>query len=325
MVRRLTSLELCAGSGGLALGLETAGFDPVVLVDELGVACETLRVNRPYWVVKQMDVRDFRPALSPELYGVDLLSAGLPRLKATASNLRKRGAESEIELVKATLSIASEVRARGVLIDNVPDIVTAEKYSQLRNFIRHELEDLGYNCQFFVLNAADFGLPQDRKHGFLLALDSVAATRFRIPVPSPHPRVTVGEALVASMQSGGWDDAGRWAEQARIIAPTLVGGSWDRGGADLGPTGTKRAWARIGVDGATLGDIVPGIDFEWAPQTGRHGMVRLTVDQTAILQGFPSDWHVLGGKTAQYRQIANAVPPPLAFALGESIATAMRV
>ncbi|AWK71832.1 DNA cytosine methyltransferase [Rhodococcus oxybenzonivorans] len=322
--RRLTSLEICAGVGGLALGLEMAGFDPVLLIEELPIACETLRKNRPSWDVREMDIRDFDPTDAPQVFGVDLLSAGLPRLKATAANARARGAESEVDLMRTTLRLTSEVRPRCVLIDNVPDLVSSKTYFPLRDYIRHGLEDMGYRCNFLILNAADFNLAQDRKHGFVVGLDSVAANRFLPPLPASNPRTTVGEVLAESMRSSGWPDADSWAHQARILAPTIVGGSWERGGADLGPTGTKRAWARIGVDGGTVSDAVPRSDFAWMPRKGRQGMVRLTVEQTAILQGFPDDWHVAGRKTARYRQIANAVPPPLAYALGLSISSSMR-
>ncbi|WP_368811964.1 DNA cytosine methyltransferase [Kocuria sp. CPCC 205263] len=125
------------------------------------------------------------------------------------------------------------------------------------------------------------------------------------------------------MASRGWPDAEEWARQADRIAPTLVGGSWERGGADLGPTGSKKAWARMGVDGGTVADTVPGPDFRWQPSAGRPGMMPLTTLQAARLQGFPSDWHVAGRKTARYRQVANATPPPLARAVGHSIAIAL--
>lgn len=322
--RRLTSLEVCAGAGGLALGLEMAGFDPILLIEELSIACRTLRENRPSWDVREMDIRDFDPTDAPQVYGVDVLSAGLPRLKATAANARTRGAESEVDLMRTTLQLTAEIRPRCILIDNVPDLVSSDTYSSLREYIRDELEKLGYRCDFLVLNAADFNLAQDRKHGIVVGLDSVAAGRFLPPLPASKSRRTVGEVLAESMRSGGWPDADRWAHQAQILAPTIVGGSWERGGADLGPTGTKRAWARIGVDGGTVSDSVPRSDFAWTPREGRQGMVRLTVEQAAILQGFPEDWHVSGRKTARYRQIANAVPPPLAYALGRSISSSMR-
>ena len=80
----------------------------------------------------------------------------------------------------------------------------------------------------------------------------------------------------------------------------------------------------MGVNAHSLGNEIPGPDFVWAPELGRDGMVRLTVDQAALLQSFPEDWEITGKKTARYRQIGHASPPPVGEALGRAIATALR-
>ncbi|WP_009474369.1 DNA cytosine methyltransferase [Rhodococcus sp. JVH1] len=318
--KRFTSLEICAGGGGLALGLEQAGFDPVLLLDNRPVACATLRENRPGWDVRETDLLDFDPVDDQQVYDVDLLSAGLPRLKAAAAVARTRDSNTEVDLVKATIMLMHGVQPRALLVDNVPDLVTSDSYMHLRSFIEDELTHLGYACRWLVLNAADYGVPQDRKHGFLVAFKGGLVRTFDEPPAVQASHLTVGCTLHDSMASRGWHGAREWARQADRLAPTLVGGSWERGGADLGPTGSKKAWARIGVDGGTIDDEVPPVDFQWIPSGGRSGMIRLTVDQAALLQGFPTSWHFAGRKTARYRQVANAVPPPLARALGTAIA-----
>lgn len=117
-----------------------------------------------------------------------------------------------------------------------------------------------------------------------------------------------------------------WRRIADGIAPTIVGGSRDRGGADLGPSRSKAAWARLGVNGDSIADDVPGPDFELRAGEGtkdRAGLPKLTADQAAVLQGIPDDWTITGRKTARYRQIGHAFPPPLATIMGESIARAL--
>ncbi|MFC7792008.1 DNA cytosine methyltransferase [Streptomyces cinereoruber] len=320
---RLRTLSVCAGAGGLALGLEQAGFDPVLLLDNRTVACETLRANRPAWDVLDIDLLDFDPVDHQQTYDVDLLAAGLPQVKAAASVRRAEG-NNELEVLKATVMLMHGVRPRALLIENVPDLVTKPAYGPIREYITEELVHLGYDLRWFVLNAADFGVPQDRKQGVLVAFKDGRLGSFTRPVASVTRHRTVGEALGMSMGSRGWLQATAWAAQADRPAPKLVGGSWNRGGGDLGPTGTKRAWARMGVDGATIADDVPGPDFVWNPERGRTGMMPLTTRQAAILQGFPHDWSFAGRKTVRYRQIGHATPPPVGRALGEAIGAALK-
>lgn len=321
--KRFSSLDVCAGAGGLALGLEQAGFDPILLIDHRGVACETLRINRPHWDVIEADLMDFVPDEHPQVYDVDLLSAGLPRVQASATVARTRGSDIELELLKATVMLVPGVQPRAILVENVPDLATKIVYKPIRSYIEEELGHLGYRCRWFVVNAADHGVPQSREQGILVAFKGDGLDAFTMPVPSLEPPLTVGEALLESMSARGWAQAGDWAKQADKLAPTLVGGSWDRGGPDLGPTGSKKAWAKMGVDGATVANDVPGPEFDWNPMLGRDGMVKLTVEQAAMLQGFPPEWQFAGKKTARYRQIGHASPPPVARALGESIGAAL--
>jgi len=114
----------------------------------------------------------------------------------------------------------------------------------------------------------------------------------------------------------GWD-AIQWASQAKGIAPTLVGGSKKHGGADLGPTRAKQAWAEMGIDGKGLADN--------PPQPGFNSMPRLTLQMTALIQGFPLNWKFAGRKTPAYRQVGNAFPPPVAKAIGQSIFNAFEL
>ncbi|KOY59664.1 5-methylcytosine methyltransferase [Streptomyces sp. XY332] len=320
---RLRSLDVCSGAGGLALGLERAGFDPVIVLDNRDVACETLRLNRPQWDVHETDLLSFDPSEHTQTYDVDLLSAGLPRVKATAS-VNRRDSDAEARLLEATVLLLHGVQPRAVLLENVPHLVTRPEYRPLRDHLAEELGHLGYRHRWFVLNAADFGVPQVRLQGILVAFKGDALDAFVEPAPTVEHHRTVGEALGPSMRARGWPEAERWARQANEPARTLVGGSWNRGGGDLGPKGTKKAWARMGIDGGTVADDVPDASFVWDPALGRKGMPALTVEQAAILQSFPEAWTFAGRKTARYRQIGHASPPPVGHALGAAIAAALR-
>ncbi|MGW6556929.1 DNA cytosine methyltransferase [Streptomyces hydrogenans] len=319
----LTCVDICAGAGGLALGLERAGFEPALLLDEDVDACRTLRTNRPHWNIVQADLLDFDPDEHPESYDVDLLSAGLPRVRSNATTGRTGSSEEE-ELLRATVYLAHAVQPRALVIENVPTLVDPEAFRDFHEFARAELDHLGYAFDWFLLNAADFGVPQDRMQGVLVAIKKKWYQAFCPPTPAATGRVSLGEALAPSMRSRGWKDVDRWAAQATCVAPTLVGGSKNRGGADLGPTGSKRKWEKLGVNAHTVGDEPPGEDFLWDPALGRDGLVKITVDQAALLQGFPSTWEITGRKTARYRQVGHASPPPVGEAIGRAVARALR-
>ncbi|MFE5921017.1 DNA cytosine methyltransferase [Streptomyces sp. NPDC056468] len=319
----LTFVDVCSGAGGLALGLEKAGFSPRLLLDMERHACGTLKVNRPHWNVLEADLLDFDPVDHPEVYDVDLLAAGLPRVKSSAT-VTRQSSDAEIRLIQATAYLVHAVQPRALVVENVPTLVEEESFSPLRDFLHKELEHLGYELTWFVLNASDFGVPQDRRQGILVAVKQQWASAFRPPRPTVHEYVSVGEALAPSMRSRGWPDADRWVAQATSVAPTLVGGSKVHGGPDFGPSGTKARWRRMGVYTKSFGNEPPGPDFRWDPSVGDEGLVRITVDQTAILQGFPEDWHFAGGKTARYRQVGNAAPPAVGEALGRAVVKALR-
>ncbi|MEV7993143.1 DNA cytosine methyltransferase [Streptomyces sp. NPDC086077] len=318
----LTFVDVCSGAGGLALGLEQAGFEPRLLLDEDDLAVNTLRVNRPHWNVLHADLMDFDPAEHPESLDVDLLSAGLPRVKSSAT-VGRADSGTEERLLTATVYLVHAIRPRAVLIENVPGLAHSDAYQQFRDFARAELAHLGYEFSWFVVNAVDHGVPQNRKQGVLVAIERQWAAAFRPPAPTVEQPTTVGAVLGPTMAARGWPDAARWVAQADRPAPTLVGGSKNRGGADLGPTGAKRTWATMGVNGHTVGDQVPDANFLWDPQLGRDNMVKITVEQAALLQGFPETWEITGRKTARYRQVGHATPPPVGEVLGRAVAAAL--
>lgn len=159
--------------------------------------------------------------------------------------------------------------------------------------------------------ASDFGVPQLRPRVNFVAIRRGLEHSFDWPFPDPSGTPTVGEALYGLMSANGWKGVDTWKEQASEIAPTLVGGSKKHGGPDLGPTRAKRAWAALGVNGLGIANEAPEPSFQ--------GMPKLTVKMAAKLQGFPDDWHFVGGKTSAYRQVGNAFPPPVAAAVASNL------
>jgi DNA (cytosine-5)-methyltransferase 1 len=307
----LRSLEVCAGAGGQALGLEQAGFTHVACVELDPHACRTLRHNR-CWRVVEGDVRDLN---GKQFEGIDLLAGGVPCPPFSVAG-KQLGKADERDLFPEMVRLASEAQPRAVLIENVRGL-RDPVFTGYRAHLEREFDDLGYEVVGWqLLHASWFGVPQLRPRVAMVALKPEFAPFFVWPKGKEGSAPTVGQALKAEMARDGWEGADAWSVLANDIAPTLVGGSKKHGGPDLGPTRARQAWAKLGVDGRTLA--------EEPPQPGHQGLVRLTVRMAAILQGFdPSDWEIVGRKTQAYRQVGNAFPPPVAKALGESIAAAI--
>lgn len=305
----LTSLELCAGAGGQALGLEQAGFRHLALVEIDEHACKTLRANLPRSRVIRADL--LQPFDASPFVGVDLLAGGLPCPPFSVAG-KQLGAADERNLFPAALDIISQVRPKAVMFENVRGLLDP-KFEAYRTFITGNLGKLGFVTAFRLLQASDFGVPQLRPRVVFVALRAQYADKFEWPSARKKPK-TVGKTLHDLMEANGWD-ADVWSKAANQIAPTVVGGSKKHGGPDLGPTRAKKAWAALSVDGM-------GIANE-APQPKFKGMPRLTVRMVARLQGFPDDWEFVGSKTHIYRQVGNAFPPPVARAVGMKIKQAL--
>lgn len=307
-----TLIELCAGAGGQALGLEQAGFEHLAAVEIDRDACATLRANRPEWNVMHADVRAFTGA--PFHGGVDLLAAGVPCPPFSIAG-KQLGADDERDLFPEALRLVEEITPRAVLIENVKGLGAA-KFKPYREHIRARLQALGYVSRWRLLDAKDFGLPQTRSRYLLVAMAEEDIHHFQWPTPDGAPP-TVGERLIALMASRGWPGAEAWSAAAAGVGPTVVGGSKKHGGPDLGPTRARKRWAELGVDGLGIANEPPGPDFP------EGKMPRLTVEMVAQLQGFPDAWVFAGRKTARYRQVSNALPPPLAAAVGTAILNAL--
>jgi DNA (cytosine-5)-methyltransferase 1 len=243
--------------------------------------------------------------------GIDLLAGGVPCPPFSVAG-KQRGAADERDLFPQAIRLVQETRPQAVLLENVRGFAS-HIFISYRRQLTEQLEHLGYRSDWRILEACNFGVPQRRPRFVLVALRPKHFARFKWPDLVNH-RVTVGQALFDLMAARGWQGVERWRQQAQIIAPTLVGGSLKHGGPDLGPTRARRQWLTIGIDGRGLANEPPPADF---PIEGRP---QLTLRMVARLQGFPDDWLFVGKKTAAYRQLGNAFPPPVA----REVATAVR-
>lgn len=306
----MQSIEFCAGAGGQAIGLEQAAFRHEALVEIDPNFAKTLTLNRPGWNVfaEDMNTFDGRP-----YEGVELFAAGLPCPPFSVAG-KQLGERDERNLFPAALRLIDEIKPRVVMIENVRGFLSAV-FDDYRKHLKEQLKKLGYETDWRLLNASDFGVPQLRPRVVIVALKNDLVDLFDWPTALPHNPPTVGETLKDLMAENGWRGAGAWAARANDIAPTIVGGSKKHGGPDLGPTRARRAWASLGVEGRTIAEEAPGPDFV--------GMPRLTVQMVAKLQGFPERWQFHGRKTTAYQQVGNAFPPPVARAVAQNLRVAL--
>jgi DNA (cytosine-5)-methyltransferase 1 len=303
----MTALEICAGGGGQAIGVEAGGFGCAAVVELEPAACATLRLNRPAWRVIQGDVREVE---GRDFSGIDLLAGGVPCPPFSIAG-KQLGSNDERDLFPEALRIIEEAKPEAVLLENVPGLAST-KFEGYRRALFKRLNILGYDVDFRVLNASNCGVPQLRPRFVLVGFRNHSMGDFPWPT-APSPRGTVGSVLSDLMCERGWPGAVAWVSRANGIAPTLVGGSKKHGGPDLGPTRAKIQWRALGVDGMGIADSAPGPEFPM------DGLPRLTVRMAARIQGFPDTWEFAGKKTGAYRQIGNAFPPPVAQAVASAI------
>ncbi|MGW3470801.1 DNA cytosine methyltransferase [Saccharopolyspora sp. NPDC000995] len=358
----LTSVEICAGAGGQAVGLHKAGYAHRALVEIDPHAAATLRTNAPRLNISsdkvieddlnsfvELRLDEFRDKFGIERGELDLLAGGVPCPPFSLAG-RQLGEDDERDLFPAMLELVEKLRPKAVLIENVRGLLEPRhKFSSYRKQILDRLkgeydvaeEGLDLSRSWRILEARDFGVPQLRPRAILVAIRRdvlKSGTEFIWPVASNCGVVSVFEALHKTMKQRFYEHGeegkkafARWKAKAKnaqrhdkdnAVAPTLVGGSKKHGGADLGPTRAKRAWAELGVDAMGVANdprqCVPDRDLF------REAGPMLTVEQAAIIQGFPRDWKFSGGKTARYRQVGNAFPPPVAEAVGRAIAAVLR-
>ena len=212
---------------------------------------------------------------------MDLLAGGLPCPPFSIVG-KQLGEQDERNLFNDAIDIVDSARPRAVMIENVRGFLDAV-FHDYRERPKTQLDKLGYNTDWRLLNASDYGVPQLRPRVVIVAVQKERADFFDWPEPNPHNPSAVGETLRDLMAARGWRGADDWAVKADEIAPTIVGGSKKHGGPDLGPTRARAAWATLGVEGRTIATE--------APDAFHNGMPRLTVPMVARIQGFPDDWY----------------------------------
>lgn len=305
-------LSLFSGGGGLDLGFERAGATTVICVDNDHESCKTLRFNRPAWDVFEGDIRDY----TPEVRDIDVVIGG-PPCQGFSSAGKGDPNDPRNFLWREYFRVVQAVRPKAVVIENVSALGHKRNGDHLSGIIS-ALEESGYRFVTDVLNAADFGVPQARRRLIVIGLRDGQPT---MPAPTTrHAPMTVKEAI-GDLEFAPHDadfshvpprHAAHVAERWDRLLPGEVDQNYRRGRLDYDkPSVTIRAGGGYGPKGDHLAGFHPPIH----PTQPRQ----LTVREAARIQSFPDDWTLRGSKTAQGRQIGNAVPVGLAEAVANHV------
>jgi len=326
-----TDIELFAGAGGLALGLEKAGFTHVALNELIPDACNTLRKNRPEWNVLEGDVAQ----ISFEKYNgkVDMVSGGFPCQAFSYAGKKLGFEDTRGTLFYQFARVVKEVQPKIFLGENVRGLLEHNE-GKTMNTIRDVIHELGYSLvEPRFLKAIFYMVPQKRERLFLVGIRNDLADKMTFIWPSPYKRIlTLRDALKAGelYSTDVPESPGQKYPQRKqeILSHVPQGGYWRdlpiemqkeymKGSFDLpgGKTGMAR---RLSWD-------EPSLTLTCAPaqkQTERchpEETRPLTTREYARIQTFPDDWTFTGKMDSVYKQIGNAVPVNLAFAMGRAL------
>lgn len=330
-LRNYTSVELFAGAGGLALGMEKAGFKHVLLNEIDPMAAETLRRNRPEWNVCQEDIHkvDFTPLRDK----VDYLSGGFPCQAFSYAGKGKGLEDARGTLFFELARAVKEIQPKVFMCENVKGL-TSHNGGRTLAVIKQAIKELGYTLiEPRVLKAIMFQVPQKRERLILIAIRNDLADKVQFHWANPYERVlTIRDAFYKGIlydcdvpQSDGQKyplkkqqvmaqvpEGGDWRDLPEDVQKEYLGGSFHLEG---GKTGMAR---RLAMD-------EPSLTLTCAPaqkQTERCHPIEtrpLTIREYARIQTFPDEWQFAGSMSDQYKQIGNAVPVNLAYAVGRSL------
>ncbi|QTJ53368.1 DNA (cytosine-5-)-methyltransferase [Dolosigranulum pigrum] len=323
------SIELFAGAGGMALGLEKAGFEHIGLVEIDTKACETLRINRPNWNIIENDIREVTNNNLLDTFNLkkgelDLLSGGAP-----CQSFSYAGNKLGIEDTRGTMfyhyaTFLKELQPKMFLFENVKGMLSHDS-GKTFNTILSIFKNQGYNVKFEVLNSVNYGVAQKRERLIVVGIrNDLENIGFQFPEKYDYKLVlrdilkNVPKSKCSQYSKKKKEvfklvpPGGYWKHIPEEKAKEYMGKSWEQGG---GRTGILR---RLSMDEPSL-TILTSPQMKRTERCHPEETRPFSVRECARIQSFPDDWKFSGGMGDQYKQIGNAVPVLLAKAVGEEI------
>ena len=322
-------MELFAGAGGLAIGLEKAGMKCVVLNEIDKWACQTLRNNRPKWNVLEGDIRDFDA--SSYRNNIDVVTGGFPCQSFSYAGKRLGLKDARGTLFYEFARVVKEVNPPICIGENVKGLLSHDKGKTLEGMLSI-LDEIGYKVMpIRVLKAINYRVPQKRERLILIGVRKDIDIEYNYPkahkmIYNLSDALKKGDLFDTDVPKSGGSlypqhkkeilelipPKGYWRDLPIDIQKEYMGKSFYLSG---GKTGMAR---RIGWD-------EPSLTLTCSPaqkQTERchpDETRPFTVREYARIQTFPDEWEFAGSISQQYKQIGNAVPCNLGTELGYSI------
>lgn len=315
--RQFNALELFAGAGGLALGLEEAGFQDVGLLELDHNACETLRLNRPNWNVIEEDITKITSSKNgifnyiPENTTIDLLSGGYPCQSFSYAGKKMGLNDTRGTLFYHYAKIMKQVKPKMFLVENVKGLTTNDNGRTLKTMI-NVFENLGYKVTYKVLNAWDYGVAEKRERLVLIGIRNDLDISYRYPksydykpvlkdvlkkVPaSKGQKYSPAKAKIMKLVPQG----GYWRDLPDEVAKEYMGKSYYSSG---GRTGMAR---RMSWDEPSL-TLTTSPSQKQTERCHPSETRPFTTREYARIQSFPDSWKFSGGVGEVYKQIGNAV------------------
>lgn len=327
-MNKYTAIELFAGAGGLALGLEQSGFEVKGLVEYDKWAVETLQHNRKQWPVIKEDVRiiskDGIRKYLQNIGDVDIIAGGYPCQSFSYIGNKKGFYDTRGTLFNDFATILRDIKPKMFLAENVKGLVSHYKGKTLATMI-DVFEKSGYKVRYKVLNAIDYGVAQKRERVIIIGIrNDIAQYEYKYPEPYDYTLnlIDVIKDVPESLRLEYTDKrknilklvkpGGCWRDLTTDIAKEYLGKSWNSSG---GKTGIARR----------LSWYEPSLTILCSPmqkQTDRchpEEIRPLTIRESARIQSFPDHWEFKGPIREQYKQIGNAVPVNMAREIGNSM------
>ena len=320
----LRTLSLFSGGGGLDLGFDRAGYEHIASYELIPICEETFKINRPNWKiytgldngdVTKVDWRKYSNR-------VDIIHGGPPCQPFSIAGEQK-GINDDRNMWGEFTRAVNSIKPKAFIAENVLGLLNPKFDGFVKYYILDELKD--YHIVKFEMNAANYGVPQIRRRVFFVGFKNKKDfKKFNIPKPTHHngfsktldlfsmelPQV-FGVRKALGLSDIGYDN----------LSPTIRSGFTGKRNTTsiLNSSAGQESWAKMEIwPNGVQKDRSKASSF---PAKNKH--FRLSVDDVALLQGFPEDWKFAGAVYQQLGQIGNSVAPPVAYNVAVEVSKAL--